>query len=313
MGSSEHTVFIKSCHILDTNLASKVNKFPETSDKNVFIMLTVISVMLTFTTIALNACTVFTILKTTVLREKLSNFTIMMQSTIDLLSGTFFMPLFTYVMVSEITETANCLVTHFLRKLAALMFLLSCTTFSALSHERYMGICQPIFHRTRVKKSHLLKYVVVVCSLQSLAIGLSLYYDDIMRVINGFSCITFLGHTIFVYAKISRAVRTKVRVKESQQGTSVRRKLVQYLHEIKKTKTCFLIVACCILCNLPAIILFTGWVEMNLSFKTLLLKKCFTLLVMLNSTLNSVILFWRNKKLRVYAKTPWACLASLVR
>ena len=305
---SEHTVFVKSCHILD-DLVNQINKFPETSDKNVFIILTVISAMLTFTAIALNACTVFTILKTTVLREKLSNFTIMMQSTIDLINGTFLMPLFTYVMVSEITETANCLVTYFLRKLASLMFLFSLTTFSALSHERYMGICQPIFHRTRVKKSHLLKYVVVVCSLQSLAIGLSLYYGDIIRFINGFSSISFLGHTIFVYVKISRAVQIRVRVKEIQQGTNVRRKLVQYLREIKETKTCFLIVACCILCNLPAIILFSGWAEMNSIFKTLLLKKCSTLLIMLNSSLNSVILFWRNQKLRVYAKAPWACWA----
>ena len=305
---SEHIVFVKTCHILD-DFVNQINKFPETSDKDFFIILTVISLMLTFTAIALNACTVLTILKTAVLREKLSNFTIMMQSTIDLINGTFSMPLFTFVMVSEITETGNCLVTYVYKKLASLMFLFSLTTFSALSHERYMGICQPIFHRTRVQKSHLLKYVVVVCSLQSLAIGLSLYYGDIMRFINGFSSITFLGHTTFVYAKISRAVQIKFRVKESQQGINVRHNLVQYLREIKKTKTCFLIVACCILCNLPAIITFSGMAEMNSRFKTLLLKKCFTLLVMLNSSLNSVILFWRNKKLRVYAKTPWACWA----
>ena len=155
------------------------------------------------------------------------------------------------------------------------MFLFSLTTFSALSHERYMGICHPIFHRTRVKKSHLLKYVVVVCNLQSLAIGLSLYYGDIMRFINGFSSITFLGHTTFVYAKISRAVQIKFRVKESQQGTNVRRNLVQYLREIKKTKTCFLIVACCILCNLPAIITFSGMAEMNSSFKNFTPQKMF--------------------------------------
>ena len=193
------------------------------------------------------------------------------------------------------------------------MFLLSLTAFSALSHERYMGICQPIFHRTRVKKSHLLKYVVVVCSLQSLAIGLSLYYDDIIRFINGFSSIAFLGHTIFVYVKISRAVQINARVKQSQQDTNMQRKLVQYLREIKAAKTCFFIVICYISCNLPAVITFSGRVQMNSSFKTILLKKCFTLLIMLNSSLNSVILFWRNKKLRVYAKTPWACLASLVR
>ena len=104
---SEHTVFVKTCHIVD-DLVDQINKFPGTSYKDVFIILTVISAMLTFTAISVNACTVFTILKTTVLRKKLSNFTIMVQSTIDLLNGTFLMPLFTYVMVSKITETGNC-------------------------------------------------------------------------------------------------------------------------------------------------------------------------------------------------------------
>lgn len=82
---------------------------------------------------------------------------------------------------------------------------------------------------------------------------------------------------------------------------------MQYLSEIKAAITCFLIVICCILCNLPVVITVSGMVEIKFSLRTLLLRKCFTLLIMLNSSLNSVILFWRNKKLKIYAKTPLNC------
>ena len=305
--NSSDIVFVKSCNILN-DLINIINKFPEKSDKVTWAVITMICVILIFTTICLNACTVITIWKTPVLREKLSNFTIMMQSSIDLLHGLLLMPIFTYLMLSEITGTGNCLVTYIYKKVASLIFLFSFTTFSALNHERYMGICHTMFHRTQVRKSHLLKYVVVVCLLQSLALGFSFYnYQHITRLVLGFSCFAFLAHTIFVYAKIARAIQIKVCVQENGQGSSKRRKLMQYLSEIKAAKTCFFIVTCCILCNLPVIITVTDMVGNKFTFKTLLLRKCFTILFMLNSSLNSVILFWRNKKLRIYAKTPINC------
>ena len=161
--SSHDVIFAKSCIILDDKI-DVVVKFPATSDKRVFATIAGICAILTCTAIYLNACIVVTLWKIPVLREKLSKFTIMMQSTVDLLQGAFVIPLFGYVVLSEVIETESCLVTYVCKQLISLIFLFSLTTFSALSHERYMSICHPIFHRMRVKKRHLLNYVVAVCT-----------------------------------------------------------------------------------------------------------------------------------------------------
>ena len=302
MGSDDVT-FINTCNILDDNV-DVITKFPATSDQYISATIAGTCAMLTCTAIYLNACTVITIWKTPILSDKISNFTIMMQSTIDFLRGLFVMPLFTYLMLSEVTGRGSCLVAYVCKKLASLIFLFSVTTFSALNYERYTSICHPIFHRTKIKKRHLLNYVVAVCTLQSLTLSSTFYYSRVMRSVLGVFCLTFLAHTVFSYAKIARAIQIKVRVNENRRVGSERRKLMQYLSEIKAAKTCFLLVICCILCNLPAIVTFSFLVEVKSSFETLLLRKCFTVLVILNSSLNSLILFWRNKKLRVYMKTP---------
>ena len=298
--SSHDVIFVKSCIILDDKI-DVVVRFPATSDKRVFATIAGICAILTCTAIYLNACIVVTIWKIPVLREKLSKFTIMMQSTVDLLQGAFVIPLFGYVVLSEVIETESCLVTY----VCKLIF--SLTTFSALSHERYMSICHPIFHRMRVKKRHLLNYVVAVCTLQLLGLSSTFFHNKISRPILGLFCLAFLTHTIFVYVKISRAIQIKVRANENQRGGNHRRKLMQYLSEIKATKTCFLVVICCILCNLPVIVTFSEVVEIESSFKTVLLRRCLIVLVLLNSSLNSIILFWRDKKFRIYAKTSCKC------
>ena len=300
---SDNVTFVKTFNILNDNV-DVIIKFPATSDKYIYATIAGICVILTGTAIYLNACTVITIWKTPILREKISNFTIMMQSTIDLLQGLFVMPLFTYLMLSGVTGTGSCLVNYVCKKLTSLIFLFSVTTYSALNHERYMGICHPIFHRTKIKKRHLLHYVVAVCILQTLTLSSTFYYSQVTRSVIGLFCLAFLAHTVYVYVRIARAIQIKVRVNENQHGRNQRRKLMQYLSEIKATKTCFLVVICCVLCNLPAIVTFSALVEVKSSFETLLLRKCFTVLIILNSSLNSLILFWRNKKLRVYAKTP---------
>ena len=304
--SSDDVIFVKTCIILDDKI-DVVVRFPATSDKRVFATIAGICVILTFTAIYLNACTVVTIWKTPELKEKLSKFTIMMQSTVDLLHGVFVMPLFIYLVLGEVTETESCLVAYVYKRLMSLIFLFSLTTFSALNHERYMGICHPIFHRTRVKKRHLLNYVVAVCTLLLLGFCSSFFYVKISRPILSLLSLAFLAHTIFVYVKIARAIQTKVRVNENQRGKNQRRKLIQYFSEIKAAKTCFFIVICCIFCNLPITVTFGDVVEVNVSFETVLLRKCLIVLVMLNSSLNSVILFWRDKKLRMHAKTALKC------
>ena len=138
----------------------------------------------------------------------------MMQSTIDLVIATLVIPLFTFLLLSEITGSSICLLFYIQTRIGSLMFIMaSLTTFSALNHERHMGICHPTYHRCRMKKRHLLIYVVAMFTLEILAVGSNIYYKGkITRYVLGLPCIAFLAHTIFVYAKAARIIPIKSRV-----------------------------------------------------------------------------------------------------
>ena len=127
--SSHDVIFVKSCIILDDKI-DVVVKFPATSDKRVFATIAGICAILTCTAIYLNACIVVTIWKIPVLREKLSKFTIMMQSTVDLLQGAFVIPLFGYAVLSEVIDrklfSDICLQTTYISHILILTYYFFC-------------------------------------------------------------------------------------------------------------------------------------------------------------------------------------------
>ena len=232
----------------------------------------------------------------------------MMQSTIDLVIATLVIPLFTFLLLSEITGSSICLLFYIQTRIGSLMFMASLTTFSALNHERYMGICHPTYHRCRMKKRHLLIYVVAMFTLEILAVGSNIYYKGkITRYVIGLPCIAFLAPTIFVYAKAAHIIQIKFRVSENQRGSNGRNKSMQYFSEIKATKSCFMIVICCIICNLPVILTDSKIISIDSVFTNAILSRWLIALAMLNTSLNSIILFWRNKRLRIHAKNIWKC------
>ena len=165
--STKNLSFIITCNISNDG-ANIIISFPPGSGLKIFcITLAVICAIISITTIYLNACAVITIWTTNALRKNMSNFTIMMQSSVDFLNGVIVMPALTYTMISEITGTPNCIVTYVCKKLGSLAFMFSITTFSAMNYERYVGICHPLLHRTRVTEKKLCKYVSVVSTLQT--------------------------------------------------------------------------------------------------------------------------------------------------
>ena len=205
----------KSCTILNVQVDLIIHLPCSSGYQAIYIVAIILSAILTVSAISLNSCTVLTIWKTNVLKAKLSNFTIMLLSFIDLLHGALVMPLFTYYLLSELTGSPSCIVNFVLKNLASLVSLFSITTFSMMNHERYMGICHPLTHRTQMTKRRILKNTIIVCFLQTLVFGLRYVYTCILRFLIGSTCLAFLGHTVFVYAKIARIVQIKVRERPS--------------------------------------------------------------------------------------------------
>ena len=143
----------------------------------------------------------------------------------------------------------------------------------------------------------LMKYII---SVQTLAKGSAIFYGSITRFVLRVVSLSFLAHTILVYARIGHVIQIKVRAKRNQRGADERMKLLQYLSEIKAAKTGFLIAICWIVCNLPIIITFSGMLSIKSFFTDTILRRYFVALASLNSILNPVILFWNNKRLRIH-------------
>ncbi|CAB4009856.1 Hypothetical predicted protein, partial [Paramuricea clavata] len=69
------------------------------------------------------------------------------------------------------------------------------------------------------------------------------------------------------------------------------------LKEFKIAKSCFLVVVVSLVFSMPSVVL-AGFFNLKTNFLAETLQKWSYLLILFNSTANSLIFFWRNKALR---------------
>ena len=307
--STNSTTYVKVCYILDDQ-AEVITGFPTEKSILVHVFALIFVIFLIPTTVSLNGITVFTIQRSRVLKERQSNFTILMQSMVDLANGALIMPLILVHLSSEAAGSPRCIIIYVLKKSGILMFLYSLTTLSVMNFERYMGILHPFRHRSQVTNKRLLAYVVAVCVMQTVIFAFSLTHNQISRSVLLTTTFLFLFTTIFVYWKIFLKMHARNRVgiiscdTNSQQSNKSniasaekRNKHAQFLKELKIAKSSCLVVVCCLACYLPCTLAF-GPLNVQGTFEAVALKIYFVVLAGLNSTLNSIIYFWMNNMLR---------------
>ena len=125
----------------------------------------------------------------------------------------------------------------------------------------------------------------------------------------------FVAFTLFVYARIALFVlsseKNRCTLTSSQQNDSMqcsnaqsqsscekRRNKRRFLKELKLTKFCFCIVLCYVVCYIPASVFLGAIPDRLRGYDYILALTWCTTLAMLNSTFNSVIFFWRSRRLR---------------
>ena len=202
MNATTGNIFIETCYILKENI-NVVIKFPSTSSVVLYVIAIVVIVSLVFTTLFLNGVTVATIWNSRTLKERVSNNTILIQSTIDLATGLIVMPLAAMHLVRNLVGNTSCTTTYIGRKVGYLLYIYSMTTMSAMSFERYMGVLHPFVHRVQVTKSRVLKYIISVCCIQTLVYSVTLFNGvQITRPFFVTNMLLFLAFTAFAYTKI---------------------------------------------------------------------------------------------------------------
>ena len=262
------------------------------------IVTAVVCSILIIPTVLLNAVAIVTIQKSSQLKNKLCYFTIMIQSAADLGVGCFTIPILTCFLVAPFVRVDHCVLLHFIYQTAYVPTGISIVTLSAISMERYIGVVHPYSYESQVTKRRILTYILGGTLVHLLVSILSAPIPDIVLIFLATILITFFIFTAFVYTRIYLVMKRLVRseVKPSDAVDESRNKKV-FLRETKHARSCFAVVMCFIFCFTPfsfALVIFDNHgrppYEAYLGWSLVL--------VISNSSLNSLIFFWTRTLLR---------------
>ena len=274
-----------------------ITKFPSNMMVIDHVVLLVICVFTFFSTVFLNGVAITTIWIHRDLRAKVSNFTVMMRSVMDLTTGITIFPLFIALLSREIGGNPDCSEYFISKKLGVLFYLYSVTVMCIINFERYMGILHPFIHREKVTKARLMKFTVFALVLQTVLFFISIINVQVFPRVLAATTLFLISSTIYVYMRIFFAVKN---------GLKGNRKS-KLLKQLKLAGSSFIIVVCFLACSLPSTIAYIDRLEIPSNFSLVVRRRWFAWLIMLSTTLNSVIFFWRDKAMRSRGKQLINC------
>ena len=269
-------------------------------DSKIFIQLiflSVVNISFTFSGAVLNTLVIVSLLKSSQLRKKLCNFTIMILSCFDLLAVVTNHPLLVVQLVLWLNER------HDLSEKMK-VYLRWANVFSGYSLyavlimniERYLSVSYPVFHRKSVTKRMLSKVIAAIVILTTILVivvrtgngeEFSSQLAAIIFFVTYFPPFLFINYKLF---KISRKMRKNNTVSPGKKFTT-----------LKSISTCLLSVACLAMLYIPASMYMV--LDKNpTSIKARLSYLWGTTIFTMNSTFNSLIFFWKNNVLRTEGK-----------
>ena len=261
------------------------------------ILIFLLNVLFFFTGICLNSLAILTFWRSVQLRKKLCYFMIMVLSCCDLLVVLTSHPSAALVAMLWLTGKLD---THpkwaviFLRFMPVL-YGFSLLALLVMNFDRYLAISYPIFHRTSVTKGKLLTLLATL-----IVFGLTLYLMSVNNLISHpvfllisvtifFPPMIFINYKLFIIARKSRRNR--------RISPEVKKTL-----SFKNISSCLLAVACFVVLSIPTLV-YIG-LRTNSGHSSTLDNADIAAfwagtLCSMNSTCNCLILYWKNKILRI--------------
>lgn len=269
----------------------------------------ILNVFLSIAGIIFNTLVLFIFWKSAKMRSKMSNFTIMVLSTIDLGVVTTVHPLFVFQRINELLGTSRCpyVVSYYFT--GALLSGLSAWTLFVINTERYTAIVYPLWHHVMVTKRRFLLACLGFWTIYifNMVLAFSFYSHHANVVFSASLTIMCLTST-YTYLSIFRTARQKMR-SELHQGDSRHKtpretckKLQGFLHEVKMAKMYVSIVSLSFISYLPAGVVFAVQnpeKEIRRTRNNVALAYPWLLtFCSISSTLNCLIFFWANRDLK---------------
>ena len=225
------------------------------------------NIVLTASTIALNSVTAICYWRSIQLRRKMSNFLIMVLSLSDLAVGMVPTPLFAFSLAMDLPLT----------KLRI-----------------------PFVHKTKVTKGRLMKCLIMLWFVVAAVVGFTFYNEDVLYKFVTTEVFLVIGVLVYIYGKIYLASKTSFvnmnrTNRNGAQDTSQSKRKV-FLSNLKLAKTNLIVFFCFFICFFPGCF-FVSFAS-NPNDDAYIVSVFSYTLLLLNSSLNSLIFFWRNKSLR---------------
>jgi hypothetical protein len=288
----------------------------------------IVNILLAVVGTCLNALVICVFWKTPKLRLKVSYFMIMVLSTIDLSVCVIVHPLHVINSIGEITETAKCGIKMAYQTSAVIFSGASFLNFFIMNCERFLSIVHPFFHLNHVTK-HRCLILSFLPWIIAIVTGIApLFALNIQSFITVLALLVIIG-TFYIYVCIFIVARKRRHSRErsisagtdeldfsqdSSRGTTAAiqsKKTVSFLHDIQLAKMYLLVVLSSIGLNLPNAVVLAIFAERVTTINGIVQVKIWTVtLVAMNSTMNCIIFFWSNNRLR---KEGWRICKEFLR
>ena len=274
------------------------------------IFIFVLNVFLFISGICLNSVVIISFWRSVQLRKKLCYFMIMILSCCDLLAVlTNSLPLAVIVML-WLTEKLDVNIRWLYVAIgwASAFQIISLLALLVMSFDRYLATSYPLFHRTSVTKGRLLTLLAILTIIKLSLSAISandaiISYEVYMLII----VTLFTPPMFFINGKLFLVVKRNRRSKEI---SPARKKTIL----LTKISSCLIAVACYVVLSIPAFV-YIG-IKMNcrvhttFTFDNAYLAGLWTItLASLNSALNCLIFYWKNKVLRTEG---WKVIKSVI-
>ena len=268
----------------------------------------IVNAALTISTLLLNSIMVIAYSKSSQLRKNISNFLIAILSCIDVAIGGIANLTFTVFLLTKITGNGSCMILFVILKIMVILSGMSVATMSSMNIERYIAILHPITHRSELTKERLLMLAVLFWSGYITTFIVSFASQNTQGKMMMSLRLCFIAFTIWTYVKIFLAMRKSRSISPfnnaestnnttSSLETSINRKK-KFLKELKLAKSYILVIISNFICSVPPLII-TAMYYNGLFITQLDLFKTWIITVILsNSSLNSILFFWLNPRLR---------------
>ena len=280
-----------------------IREFPSRKLVIIQTLFIVASSMLIIPTVLLNGISVLTIWKSSHLKAKVCYFLILIQSGVDLAVGIVSVPAAMAHSAIELQGVSSCVKGAILQATAFILAGISLMTIWLLTFERYLSILHPVLHRSYVTKAKVL--VCACCASVLITVTgpvIGIISVQLHNVLNCTMILIILAFNTFAYIRIYFKVKNMhfsndgigdYSTEESSSNLGEKRKL---LRERNLAKSCALVVLIGYFCYIPYVVCYIYFEDDPINFRVA--TSWSGIVLLLNSSINSLVFFWKRPMLR---------------